>query len=98
RHAAQADEQREAGGARLAASDRSARRDRERLSQLSREPCPAGMKILILGLNYAPEPVGIGPYTAGLATYLAENGHDVAVVAGKPYYPYWRVDEGYSGW
>ena len=29
------------------------------------------MRLLILGLNYAPEPVGIGPYTEGLATALA---------------------------
>lgn len=48
------------------------------------------MKLLILGLNYTPEPVGIGPYTAGLAEALAGRGHDVAVVAGKPYYPQWR--------
>jgi len=52
------------------------------------------MKLLILGLNYAPEPVGIGPYTAGLAETLAARGHDVAVVAGKPYYPQWRTYEG----
>ena len=48
------------------------------------------MKILVIGLNYAPEPVGIGPYTAGLATGLAGRGHTVTVVAGKPYYPQWR--------
>ena len=29
------------------------------------------MKILLLGLNYAPEPIGIGPYTAGLVEALA---------------------------
>jgi len=48
------------------------------------------MKLLILGLNYAPEPVGIGPYTAGLAEDMAARGHQVTVVAGKPYYPQWR--------
>lgn len=48
------------------------------------------MRILILGLNYAPEPVGIGPYTSGLAEGLVERGHTVSVVAGKPYYPQWR--------
>lgn len=52
------------------------------------------MKILILGLNYAPEPVGIGPYTAGLAEALAGRGHAVTVVAGKPYYPQWRPYDG----
>ncbi|WP_121115126.1 WcaI family glycosyltransferase [Croceibacterium ferulae] len=48
------------------------------------------MRILILGLNYAPEPVGIGPYTRGLAEGLVERGHAVSVIAGKPYYPQWR--------
>lgn len=55
------------------------------------------MKILILGLNYLPEPVGIGPYTAGLAQGLAMRGHDVEVVAGKPYYPQWSAYPGYEG-
>ncbi|SDA36964.1 WcaI family glycosyltransferase [Sphingomonas sp. NFR15] len=53
------------------------------------------MNVLILGLNYAPEPVGIGPYTAGTAEFLAAAGHDVTVVCGKPYYPDWRVQESY---
>ena len=48
------------------------------------------MKILVLGLNYAPEPVGIGPYTSGLAEALVQAGHEVEVVAGKPYYPQWK--------
>ena len=52
------------------------------------------MKLLILGLNYAPEPVGIGPYTTQLAEEMAARGHDVQVVAGKPYYPQWRPYEG----
>ncbi len=52
------------------------------------------MRLLMLGLNYAPEPVGIGPYTAGLAEVLAARGHSVTVVAGKPYYLQWRRYEG----
>ena len=52
------------------------------------------MKLLVLGLNYAPEPVGIGPYSAGLAEGLAARGHDVTVVAGKPYYPQWKAYDG----
>ncbi|GAA4642526.1 WcaI family glycosyltransferase [Pontixanthobacter gangjinensis] len=52
------------------------------------------MQILILGLNYEPEPIGIGPYTAGLAQYLAARGHEVTVIAGNPYYPDWRLAEG----
>lgn len=52
------------------------------------------MRILFVGLNYAPEPVGIGPYSAGLAGGLAARGHTVTVVAGKPYYPQWRAYPG----
>lgn len=53
------------------------------------------MRILIIGLNYAPEPIGIGPYTAGAAEALASAGHDVRVIAGQPYYPDWRVTQLY---
>lgn len=53
------------------------------------------MNILILGLNYAPERVGIGPYTTGTAEFLAADGHDVTVVCSKPYYPDWKVQELY---
>lgn len=55
------------------------------------------MNILIVGLNYSPEPVGIGPYTAGMARWLVEAGHSVTVVCGKPYYPAWKVDPAYAG-
>ena len=55
------------------------------------------MRILIVGLNYAPEPIGIGPYTTGLAEYLAAQGHRVEVVAGRPYYPQWSVYPGFGG-
>ena len=54
------------------------------------------MKVLIVGLNYAPEPIGIGPYTTGLAEYLAQRGHRVEVVAGRPYYPQWRAYPGFA--
>ena len=53
--------------------------------------------ILIIGLNYAPEPVGIGPYSQGFAEAVAARGANVSVVAGKPYYPQWRVDPAFAG-
>lgn len=55
------------------------------------------LKILVLGLNYAPEMVGIAVYTSGMCEALAARGHDVAVVAGKPYYPQWSVPAAYAG-
>ena len=54
-------------------------------------------RVLIIGLNYAPEPVGIGPYTQGLAEALVGRGAMVEVVAGKPYYPQWQIDPAYAG-
>ena len=53
--------------------------------------------MLIIGLNYAPEPVGIGPYTQGLAQALAETAAEVAAVVAKPYYPQWQTLPGYAG-
>jgi colanic acid biosynthesis glycosyl transferase WcaI len=53
------------------------------------------MDVLILGHNYAPEPIGIGPCTAGLAEMLAANGHRVRVICGAPYYPDWKIAAGY---
>jgi hypothetical protein len=34
------------------------------------------VRVLITGINYCPEPSGIGPYTAGLAEHLAARGDD----------------------
>lgn len=53
--------------------------------------------LLVIGLNYTPEPVGIGPYTAGMCEALARSGHKVTAVVGKPYYPQWRADPAYDG-
>ena len=47
------------------------------------------MRIAIVGINYAPEPTGIPVYTTGLAEYLVNEGHDVTVYTGFPYYPRW---------
>jgi colanic acid biosynthesis glycosyl transferase WcaI len=54
------------------------------------------MKILIYGINYAPELTGIGKYTGEMAEWLAGRGNEVRVVTAPPYYPRWRVSDGYS--
>ena len=54
------------------------------------------LRVLVLGLNYAPEPTGIAPYTSGLAEGLAARGHQVRVLTGLPHYPQWRVADGYE--
>jgi putative colanic acid biosynthesis glycosyltransferase WcaI len=53
-------------------------------------------RILVIGINYRPELTGIGPYTAGLAEYLAMRGHEVTVITGLPHYPDWRIAKGTS--
>lgn len=56
------------------------------------------MKILLYGLNFAPEPTGIGKYSGEMAAWLAAAGHQVRVIAAPPYYPAWEVGTGYSAW
>lgn len=56
------------------------------------------MKVLILGLNYAPELIGVAKYTTDFANWLKERGHQVRVIAAPPYYPEWQVSRGYSAW
>lgn len=55
------------------------------------------MRILIYGLNYAPELTGIGKYTGEMAAWLAARGHEVRVVTAPPYYPAWNIREDYRG-
>lgn len=45
------------------------------------------MKVLLYGLNYAPEPVGIGKYSGELVAWLAARGHRVRVITAPPYFP-----------
>jgi len=59
-------------------------------------PHPKPLRVLIVGLNYAPEPIGIAAYTTGLAEHFARAGHRVQVIAGRPYYPQWRVYPGFA--
>lgn len=56
------------------------------------------MKVLIYGLNFWPEEIGIGKYSGEMAAWLAARGHDVRVICAPPYYPDWKVRAGYSGW
>jgi colanic acid biosynthesis glycosyl transferase WcaI len=48
------------------------------------------LRILIFGINYAPELAGIAPYTTGLSEHFARRGHRVEVITGLPHYPEWR--------
>jgi colanic acid biosynthesis glycosyl transferase WcaI len=57
----------------------------------------AQAKLLVIGLNYAPDFIGIPKYTTELCEDLARRGHDVSVVTAPPYYPAWRVPEAFKG-
>jgi colanic acid biosynthesis glycosyl transferase WcaI len=58
------------------------------------------MRILFLGINYWPEQVGIGLYSGDMCSAWAELGHQVRAVVAAPYYPAWKVFDGYArkGW
>lgn len=51
--------------------------------------------ILIIGINYWPEPTGIAPYTTQLAEHFVTLGHAVSVITGVPHYPQWAIDPQY---
>lgn len=55
------------------------------------------MRILFYGINFSPEPVGIGKYSGELAEWLARRGHEVRVITAQPYFPSWRLGNGDEG-
>ncbi|MEH6683723.1 MAG: WcaI family glycosyltransferase [Qipengyuania sp.] len=55
------------------------------------------MRVLFLGLNYAPEEIGIAAYSTGMCEEFARRGHDVTAIVGKPYYPEWSVHPEFRG-
>jgi putative colanic acid biosynthesis glycosyltransferase WcaI len=55
------------------------------------------MRVLVYGIHFPPEPIGIGKFTGEMTAWLAKQGHDVRVVAAQPSYPGWRVMPGYQG-
>ncbi len=54
------------------------------------------MKLLVYGINFAPELTGIGKYTGEMVAWLTSRGHEVRVITAPPYYPEWKVREGYT--
>ena len=55
------------------------------------------MRILVYGINYFPECVGIGKYSSEMCEWLASKGHIVHVITAMPYYPSWSVMKEYRG-
>jgi colanic acid biosynthesis glycosyl transferase WcaI len=56
------------------------------------------MKILVYGINYAPEFIGIAKYTTEMCQYFEKAGHKVRVVTAPPYYPSWKIQRPYHGY
>jgi colanic acid biosynthesis glycosyl transferase WcaI len=56
------------------------------------------VRILIHGLNFTPELVGVGKYTGEMAEWLAGRGHEVRAVTAPPFNPEWKVAPGFSRW
>lgn len=55
------------------------------------------MKILLIGVNCAPEISGIAPYTTAMAAGLKAAGHDVRIITGIPHYPQWTNYTNFRG-
>lgn len=53
------------------------------------------MRILVVGINYAPDLIGVAKYTTELCEALASFGHEVHVVTAPPYYPGWNIPTDY---
>ena len=52
------------------------------------------MRVIVWGINYAPEITGIAPHNVALCEFLQRNGHDVEMVTTFAYYPAWRKRTG----
>ena len=56
------------------------------------------MRILVVGINYAPDLIGVAKYNTELCEALASFGHEVRVVTAPPYYPEWNIPKAYQSW
>jgi colanic acid biosynthesis glycosyl transferase WcaI len=56
------------------------------------------MRLLIVGINFAPELTGVGKFTGEMARWLAHRGHEISVITTRPYYPEWKRAPGFSGY
>ena len=48
------------------------------------------MRIIVWGINYAPEFAGIAPHNVALCEFLDAEGHEVEMVTSFAYYPTWQ--------
>jgi colanic acid biosynthesis glycosyl transferase WcaI len=55
-------------------------------------------RILLYSLNFTPELTGIGKFNGEMVQWLTQQGYEVRVVSAPPYYPQWKVSQGYSAY
>ena len=48
------------------------------------------MRVIVWGINYAPEFTGIAPHSVALCEFLQGRGDDVSMLTGFAYYPSWE--------
>jgi colanic acid biosynthesis glycosyl transferase WcaI len=48
------------------------------------------MRVIVWGINYAPEITGIAPHNVALCEFLQREGVDVEMITTFAYYPAWR--------
>jgi colanic acid biosynthesis glycosyl transferase WcaI len=53
------------------------------------------MRILVIGINYAPDLIGVAKYNTELSEALVSFGHEVRVITAPPYYPGWSTPPAY---
>jgi len=51
------------------------------------------MKILIYGLHFKPDLIGIGKYTGEMTDWLFDHGHKIRVITAPSYYPEWKLEK-----
>ncbi|MCK1341643.1 WcaI family glycosyltransferase [Bradyrhizobium sp. 38] len=49
------------------------------------------MRVLLVGINYAPDLIGVAKYNSELCESLVAEGHEVRVITAPPYYPTWKI-------
>ncbi|GJL65529.1 MAG: glycosyltransferase WbuB [Nitrospirales bacterium] len=54
------------------------------------------MKILVYGINFYPESIGVGKFTGEMSAWLSLQGNELRVVTAPPYYPNWHLYEGFK--
>lgn len=54
------------------------------------------MRVLLVGINYAPDLIGVAKYNSELCESLAAEGHEVRVITAPPYYPAWKIPPSFN--